>query len=306
LEKRVRQPRIRRTMSTYIKLAYAFLDEDCQTFGELLKKTGLSRRTLSKVLSELVTKGFLEKAVLTRKRVCYICHDPYNVDIMMRWDWHRWGRPTREEYAKRRERGADGVEEAEAGLHLFYSLALSHPRAVLGVEKDAVILYLGRDNKILLDTEQFLRGIEKEYGVAFTNEDLFEGKWIDAGVASEQVKAKARLVEDHYTGARKYFVPPILPKMNLCRCLEAWGRAYGLLIGSEKDFERWGIKVKRDDAGYYFENLGEVWEVKDLLRRTYNNYPRRETINKISALAYLLWLNREKLRPYVTSEPVLI
>jgi hypothetical protein len=31
-------------MATYIKLAYAFLDEDCQTYGELLKRTGLSKK----------------------------------------------------------------------------------------------------------------------------------------------------------------------------------------------------------------------------------------------------------------------
>jgi len=293
-------------MATYIKLAYAFLDEDCQTYGELLKRTGLSRRTLSKVLSELVAKGLLEKAVLTRKKVYYICHDPYNIELMTRREWHELGRPSRREYSRLRDKLGTTVEGGEAMGGLFFSLALSHPRAVLGVEKDAVILYLGRDNKILLDTEQFLREIEREYGVAFTNKDLFEGKWVGADVASEQVKAKAQLIEDHYSNAKKYFVPPILPKMNLGRYLEAWGRAYGLLIGSDKDFERWGIKVKRDAAGYYFENLGEVWEVKDLLRRAYNNYPRRETINKISALAYLLWLNREKLRPYVTSEPVVI
>jgi hypothetical protein len=293
-------------MATYIKVADAFLDEDCQTYGELLERTGLSRRTLTKVLGELVAKGFLEKAILTRKKVYYVCLDPYNIDIMMRWDWHRWGRPTREEYVERRGREVDGVEEAEDMLYFFYSLALSHPKAFLGVERDMVMLYLGRDNKIILNTKQFLSEREKWYGVAFTNKDLFEGKWIDANVASEQVEAKAQLVEDHYSNAKKYFVPPILPKSNLSRCLEAWGRAYGLLIGSDKDFERWGIKVKRDDAGYYLENLGEVWEVKDLLRRAYNNYPRRETINKISALAYLLWLNREKLRPYVTSEPVVI
>jgi predicted transcriptional regulator len=293
-------------MATYIKLAYAFLDEDCQTYGELLKRTGLSRRTLSKVLSELVAKGLLEKVVLTRKKVYYICHDPYNIELMTRREWHELGRPSREEYSGLKEGRGMSVEEAEEINSFFAALAYSHPKAFLIVERDMVVLYLGRDSEVNIDTEQFLREIEKEYGVAFTNEDLFEGKWIDANMASEQVKAKAQLVEDHYSGAKKYFVPPILPKMNLGRCLEAWGRAYGLLIGSEKDFARWGIKVKRDDAGYYFENLGEVWEVKDLLRRTYNNYPRRETINKISALAYLLWLNREKLRPYVTSEPIVV
>jgi DNA-binding HxlR family transcriptional regulator len=293
-------------MATYIKLAYAFLDEDCQTYGELLKRTGLSRRTLSKVLSELVAKGFLEKAVLTRKKVYYACLDPYNIDIMMRWDWHMWGRPALEEYMKRREREVDGVEEAEGGLYFFYSLALSHPRAYVGIEGGRVVLYLDQNNKILLDTENFLAEMERGWGVAFTNEDLFEGKWVDASMASEEVKREARFLEDHYTGEKGYFLPPLLPKMNLGRCLEAGSRAYGLLISNEKDFERWGIKVKRDDAGYYFENPGEVWEVKDLLRRAYNNYPRRETINKISALAYLLWLNREKLRPYVTIEPIVV
>jgi hypothetical protein len=293
-------------MATYIKLAYAFLENDCLSYGEMVKKTGLSRRTLSKILEELVVKGFLGKAVLSRKRVYYVCLDPYNIELMMRWDWHMRGRPALKEYIKRRERGVDGVEEAEGGLYFFYSLTLSHPRAYVGIEGGRVVLYLDQNNKILLDTENFLAEMERGWGVAFTNEDLFEGKWVGADVASEQVKAKAQLVEDHYSGAKKYFVPPILPKMNLSRCLEAWGRAYGLLIGSEKDFERWGIKVKRDDAGYYFENPGEVWEVKDLLRRTYNNYPRRESINKISALAYLLWLNREKLRPYITIEPIVV
>jgi DNA-binding HxlR family transcriptional regulator len=306
LEKRGHHPRIRRTMATYIKVADAFLDEDILTFKALLSKTGLSRRTLSKALSELVTKGFLGKVALSRKQVYYVCTDPYGLELMAKLEWHELGRPSREEYSGLKERRGMSVEEAEEINSFFAALAYSHPKAFLIVERDMVVLYLGRDSKVNIDTEQFLREIEREYGVAFTNEDLFEGKWIDANMASEQVKAKAQLVEDHYSGAKKYFVPPILPKMNLGRCLEAWGRAYGLLIGSEKDFERWGIKVKRDDAGYYFENLGEVWEVKDLLRRTYNNYPRRETINKISALAYLLWLNREKLRPYVTSEPVLI
>jgi hypothetical protein len=293
-------------MATYIKVSYAFLENDCLSYGEMVKKTGLSRRTLSKILEELVVKGFLGKAVLSRKRVYYVCLDPYNIELMMRWDWHMRGRPALAEYVKRREREVDGVEEAEEMLGFFLSLALSHPRGYVGIEGGEVVLYLDRDNKIILDTERFLSEREEEYGVAITNEELFEGKWVDAGMASKEVKREARFLEDHYTGEKGYFLPPLLPKMNLGRCLEAWGRAYGLLIGSEKDFERWGIRIKRDDDGYYFENLGEVWEVKDLLRRTYNNYPRRETINKISALAYLLWLNREKLRPYVTSEPVLI
>jgi DNA-binding HxlR family transcriptional regulator len=306
LEKRGHHPRIRRTMATYIKVAYALLNEDCQTYGELLKRTGLSRRTLSKVLNELVIKGFLGKVVISRKKVYYVCTDPYGLELITKLEWHELGRPSRREYSRLRDKLGTTVEGVEAMGGLFFSLALSHPKAFIGVERDMVMLYLGRDNKILLDTEQFLKEIEKEYGVAFTNKDLFEGKWVGADVASEQVKAKAQLVEDHYSRAKKYFVPPILPKMNLGRCLEAVSRAYGLLIGSEKDFERWGIEVKRDNAGYYFENLGEVWEVKYLLRRAYNNYPRRETINKISALAYLLWLNGEKLRPYVTSEPVVI
>jgi DNA-binding HxlR family transcriptional regulator len=293
-------------MATYIKVADAFLDEDILTFKALLSKTGLSRRTLSKALSELVTKGFLGKVALSRKQVYYVCTDPYGLELMAKLEWHELGRPSREEYSRLRDKMGMTAEGVEAMGGFFFSLALSHPRARMGNEGGKVVLYLDRDNRIILDTEQFLREIEKEYGVALTNEDLFEGKWVGADVASEQVKAKAQLVEDHYSGAKKYFVPPILPKMNLGRCLEAWSRAYGLLIGSDKDFERWGIKVKRDAAGYYFENLGEVWEVKDLLRRAYNNYPRRETINKISALAYLLWLNREKLRPYVTSEPVVI
>jgi hypothetical protein len=61
LEKRVRQPRIRRTMSTYIKLAYAFLDEDCQTFGELLKKTGLSKDAV-KSSKRVGDEGFPRKS----------------------------------------------------------------------------------------------------------------------------------------------------------------------------------------------------------------------------------------------------
>jgi DNA-binding HxlR family transcriptional regulator len=293
-------------MATYIKVACAFLNGDRQTYGELLKRTGLSRRTLSKVLGELVAGGLLEKAVLTRKKVYYVCLDPYHIELMMRWDWHMWGRPALEEYVKRREREVDGVEEAEEMLGFFLSLALSHPRAYAGVEGGKVVLYLDRDNKIILDTERFLSEREEEFGVAFTNEELFRGKFISPENASERIEKEAKLFQNPYTGELQYFFPPLLPKMNLGRCLEAWGRAFGLLIGSEKDFERWGIKVKQDDAGYYFENLGEVWEVKDLLRRTYNNYPRRETINKISALAYLLWLNREKLRPYITIEPIVV
>jgi hypothetical protein len=293
-------------MNVYIKLADAFLGADCLTFKELLSKTGLSRRTLSKALNELVTKGFLGKVVLSRKRVYYVCIDPYNLDLMMRWEWHEFGRPSREEYSGLKERRGMTVEEAEEINSFFAALAFSQPKAFLGVERDTVMLYLGRDNKIILDTEQFLREIEDSLGIAISNPELFTGKWVDASIASEHVKKKARLVEDDYTGEKRYFLPPLLTKMNLGRCLEAWSRAYGFLIGSKKDFERWGIEVKRDSVGYYFENPERVREIKDYFKKAYNEYSRKETINKISALAYLLWLNREKLRPYATNEPIVV
>jgi hypothetical protein len=225
---------------------------------------------------------------------------------MMKLDWHELGRPSRREDSRLRDKMGMTAEGVEAMGGFFFSLALSHPGARMGNEGEKVVLYLDRDNRIILDTEQFLREIEKEYGVAFTNDDLFTGKWIDVSMASEQVKEKARLVEDEYTGEKRYFLPPLLTKMNLGRCLEAWGRAYGFLIGSDKDFERWGIKVKRDSVGYYFENPERVREIKDYFKKVYNEYSRKETINKISALAYLLWLNREKLRPYITNEPIII
>jgi len=293
-------------MNTYIKLADAFLDEDILTFKELLNKTRFSRATLSKALMELVAKGLLEKIALSRKQVYYVCTDPYDLELMMKMDWHELGRPSRREYSRLRDKMGMTAEGVEVMGGFFFSLALSHPGARMGNEGEKVVLYLDRDNRIILDTEQFLREIEKEYGVAFTNDDLFTGKWIDASMASEQVEEKARLVEDHYTGEKRYFLSPLLPKMSLGRCLEAWSRAFGFLIGTEKDFERWGIKVKRDAAGYYFEDLNKVWEIKDYFQKTFNEYSRKGTINKISILAYLLWLNREKLRPYATNRPIVV
>jgi hypothetical protein len=257
---------------------------------------------------ELVAKGLLEKIALSRKRVYYACIDPYNLDLMKKWDWHELGCPSRAEYSRLREGAGMAAEKGEDMVDFFASLAFSRPKAFLRVKGDTVLLYLGRGNKIILDTEQFLREIEEKYGVTFINEDLFTGKWIDASMASEQVKEKARLVEDHYTGEKRYFLSPLLPKMSLGRCLRAWSRAYGFLIGSKKDFKRWGIKVRRPKGagGYYFVNLEKVWGIKDYFKKAYNNYSRKETINKISALAYLLWLNREKLRPYATDKPIVV
>jgi hypothetical protein len=225
---------------------------------------------------------------------------------MMRWDWHRWGRPTREEYGERRRREVNGAGEAEDMVAFFESLAFSHPKAYVGIEGEKLILYLNRDCKINLESNQLLKNIEKEYGVAFTNEELFTGKFISPENALERIEKEAKLFQNPYTGELQYFFPPLLPKMSLGRCLEAWGRAFGFLIGTEKDFERWGIKVKRDAAGYYFEDLNKVWEIKDYFQKTFNEYSRKGTINKISILAYLLWLNREKLRPYATNRPIVV
>jgi len=267
----------------------------------------ISRRTLSRTLRELVSKGFLVKVALSKKRVYYVCPDPYLLEVMMRRDWHEFGRPTLEEYIRWREKGGKSVRDTEEAVSFFISLAYSNPKAYVDIEieKDKVLLCISRQNRIILETDEFLEEIKKEYGVSFINKELFTGKIIDANAASEQVIERGQLIEN-YTDKKKYFRPPILPKMNLGRCLETWSRTFGLLIGDEKDFERWGIKVKRNSLGYYFEDLTKVWEVKDHFRKAFNEYSRKETIHKISALIYLLWLNKERLISYVSTTPIVI
>jgi DNA-binding transcriptional ArsR family regulator len=96
-------------------------------------------------------------------------------------------------------------------------------------------------------------------------------------------------------------------RLALGQCLDRWCRHFNQIVTTREELERAGVRVYGDRVGVYFDVDGwrKICELKER-RRIFVEVvrPSNKTIEKISALIYVLYLNREKLAKYVKKVPV--
>jgi len=104
--------------------------------------------------------------------------------------------------------------------------------------------------------------------------------------------------------------PVDLPlRLTLGQCLDRWLTHFNLMALTEEELTRLGVEFQKDKFGIYFGRIGleKISKIKEG-RRIFMEVlrPRNETINKISTLIYVTYMNKARLVKYAKIKPIIV